>query len=65
MIRGLETKPIEESLKELGLFSLERRRLRRDRIALVKYLKDSHTEEGQDLFLIIPECRRHNSGLKL
>ena len=28
------------------------------------HLKDSHTEEGQDLFSVIAECRRHNNGLK-
>ena len=34
-------------------------------IAIFKYLKDCHTEEGQDLFSIIPECRTRNNGLKL
>ena len=34
-------------------------------IALFKYLKGSHTEEGQDLVLIIPECRTRNNGLKI
>ena len=58
MIRGLEAMPYEEGLKELGLFSTEQRRLRRDMIALFKYLKSSHTEEGQDLFSVIPECRK-------
>ena len=30
-----------------------------------KYLEDSHTEERQDLVLIIPECRTRNNGIKL
>ena len=34
-------------------------------IALFKYLKGCPTEEGQDLFLAIPECRSRNNGLKL
>ena len=34
-------------------------------IALFKYLKGCHTEEGQDLLSIITECRTHKNGLKL
>ena len=65
MIRGLEITPYEEILKELGMFNLEKRRLRGNIIALFKHLKGCHTEEGQDLFSIIPECRTLNNGVKL
>ena len=65
MIRVLETRPYEERLKELGMFTLETRSLRGDMIALFKYLKGCHTEKGQDLFSILPECRTQNKGLKL
>ena len=44
---------------------MEKRSLRGDMIALFKYLKGCHTEEGQDLFSILPECRTRKKGLKL
>ena len=60
MIRGLEHLSYEDRLRELGLFSLEKRRLWGDLIAALQYLKEAYRKDGEGLF--IRECSDRMRG---
>jgi len=57
---GLEYLSYKDRLRELGLFSLERRRLWGDPMAAFQYLKEAYRKDGEGLFTRV--CRNSHKG---
>ena len=65
MIRGLEHLPCEDRLRELGLFSLEKRRLQEDLIVAFQYLKGAYRKAEEGHFIRADSNRMRGNGFKL
>ena len=65
MIKGLEHLLYSDRLRELGLFSLEKRRLLGDLIAACQYLKGAYRKAGEELFMGACSNRTRRNGFKM
>jgi len=65
MIQGLKHLSYGERLRQLGLFSLEKRRLQEDLIAAFQYLKGAYKRAGEGLFTRACSDRTKGNGFKL
>jgi len=64
MVRGMKHLCCEDRLSELGLFSLERRRLQGDLIETFQYLKGTYKKAAEGLFTRACSDRTRSRGFK-
>ena len=65
MVRWLEHLPYTDRLWELGLFSLEKRRVQGDLTAAFQYLKGAYKQEENQLFVRVDNSRTRGNGFML
>jgi len=65
MIQRMEHLSYEDRLRELGLFSLEKRKLQGALIAAFQYVKGNYRKEGKRLFSRVCDDRKRGNGFKL
>ena len=65
MIRGLEHLPYKDRLRELGLFSLEKRKLWGNLVVAFQYLKGAYRKAGEGLYMRACSDRTRNNGYNL
>jgi len=64
-MKGLENFCYEKRQRELGLFSLEKRRLREGLISAYKHLQQGCKEDSARIFSVVPSDRTRCNGHKL
>jgi len=65
IVRGMKHLSYEERLRELGLFSLEKRRLQGNLTVAFQYLKGAYKKDGDKIFSRAYCDRTRGNGFKL